>query len=856
MKSLPGIYNGKDTELSHDEALRLVNKLRVQQVELEMENDILRQGTVTSSAAIKGESARHDILNKIASDKPLAEILQSIASLVEFENPGSRVSILLLDNTGKKLINGACGNLPKFFTDAVQGYPIGPKSGSCGTAAFTRKRVIVEDITTSELWEEGRDIALKAGLMSCWSEPFFSATGRLIGTFAVYHSTISSPSENDIRTISHSADFAAVAVESKWANSALKAQRKDIDLLRTLVDRINDCVILVENETGLISDVNAQACKRLGYTRQELLSSNMAQIIAYRDANFTWADHVKRIRDAGSLVIENAYKRKDGTLFPVEVNISYLDQGYLLGIARDITDRKKAELELARASNLLQATQALAHVGGWELDLETREFYWTKEAYRIHETTEEEFHPTVDSVIASFAPDSAQFIKEHISKTAQTGESFDFEIKIVTAKNRDIWIQIKGHPIKKDGKTVKIEGAMQDITDRKEFERTLEYARDKALEASRLKSEFLTVMSHEIRTPLNGVIGMTNLILGTELSKQQKQMADVVRISGNNLMAIVNDILDFSKIEAGKLTINSAPFSLASLLNQTVRLLSPQAAEKSLDLKSELAPELERSVIGDEIRIQQIITNLIGNAIKFTDSGSVKVVVRPVDLGSKPIVRVEVIDTGIGIDSGHVPLIFDAFTQADGSNTRKYGGTGLGLAISKQLVELMGGHIGVQSGNTTGSTFWFEIELPFADSNSVRQTNESRRIESTGIRRILLVENSLPNQSDSFAQLSQLGHNVELAASTARAFACLSNNTFDAIFIDCGISKNDRLEILRGVREGRVFSVNQKLPIISLIDGNTPDESQDCREAGLHSHIVKPVDSRKLRDALANIEPR
>jgi PAS domain S-box-containing protein len=331
-----------------------------------------------------------------------------------------------------------------------------------------------------------------------------------------------------------------------------------------------------------------------------------------------------------------------------------------------------------------------------------------------------------------------------------------------------------------EGEIAHYEGTLTDISQLKQAEETLMQARDQALHVSRMKSEFLANVSHEIRTPMNGVIGMADLLSETALSSEQREYADAVRRSAHYLLNIINDILDFSKIEAGRLELEAIEFDLRESMEDVVELLADKAQEKGLDLFAEIEPRLPAHFVGDPYRIQQVVTNLVGNAIKFTHEGNVIVRVRH-EGGVKLIVEVE--DTGIGVAPEMRERLFQPFTQADGSTTRKFGGTGLGLAISRQLVELMGGVIGMRAGAERGSVFFFELPLPVSASAFSLEVNLTPVVAQRRPKALLATTN--PARTAAYrAALATLGMEVTCVGSAEEILDAARKTPYAAIVCD------------------------------------------------------------------------
>ena len=533
---------------------------------------------------------------------------------------------------------------------------------------------------------------------------------------------------------------------------------------------------------------------------------------------------------------------------------------YLRRLANALADASKAKDEIERQRTEMATMLDTLSDGVYATDLNGRITFLNVSAERyldcpaadlIRKNAHDQMHHS--------RPDGSRFPASEcpLLQVLEAGVSLEGEDYFVKRDGQFFPVAYRSKPLLDNGQVVGALVSFRDITQRKAVDEALRQAHAQALENARLKSEFLSNMSHEIRTPMNGIIGMADLLLDTPLNHEQREFTGIVRESAQSLLTIINDILDFSKIEAGKLHVEDTDYLPVRVVEGAVELMMHKARDKSLVLTSRVDPTVPARLRGDPTRLRQVLLNLIGNAVKFTEQGEVAVSVRADQSGASPLVRFEIRDTGIGMSAATLDRLFQSFSQADSSTTRKYGGTGLGLAISKQLVELMGGAIGVASEEGRGSTFWFTLPLVVSHGEDVGAAGSRGKTTAPDVTgapqrqcHVLLAEDNPTNQKVAQLQLGKLGYAVDTIGNGAAAVAAADAKSYAVILMDCQMPEMDGFEATAAIRRAELHS-GQHIPIIAMTANAMQGDRERCLAAGMDDYISKPIDPAKLAEALA-----
>ena len=524
----------------------------------------------------------------------------------------------------------------------------------------------------------------------------------------------------------------------------------------------------------------------------------------------------------------------------------------LIGSLQDITERKQREEEMETLSSRLSMALAASGVGVWEFDLDRNQFWWDEGCVRMFGNMPGDDEMTFKVWKDRVHPDDLSEVMGQIDHTIRSGEPIRFEYRILMQDGSVRHLRVNASYKQTAGGRQLVSGTNFEITNDVVTAQELDRRRVEAEAANAAKSRFLANMSHEIRTPLNGVLGMAQLLKMTHLDAKQSQFVETLQSSGRALLDLIEDVLDISKIESGMVELARSPFRLADMVRGATDVVEPTAREKGLDVSAEIDPEIPAILLGDEKRVRQVLINIIGNAVKFTDVGAVKV---RVSAAGGDRVRFDVIDNGPGIPVDRLEQVFDRFAQVDESATRKHGGTGLGLAICREIVELAGGTIGVDSAPGDGANFHFELPLPAAlagadsELSAVHAGADGEMVPG----RVLVVDDVETNRVVAAALVRNAGHAVDVAANGIEALAALETADYDVVLMDIQMPVMSGDEAIEHIRSsGEPYA---DLPIFAVTADATSGARERYMGSGATGYLSKPLDMASVDAALRSVFP-
>lgn len=825
---------------------------------------------------------QHEVANVLASasglDDAISAILQPVCQTLGWDEG----LLWVVDESVQAL---RCHSTWILSGTASDDYGIGSRqmtfttgNGLPGRVWASAKPEWISDVTCDPNFPRAA-LAKRVGFHTAAAFPVRLA-GRVHAVLEFFHHEILLEDPSLLTTFQAVADQLSQFCARKWAEESLRSSEEK---LRQGLGAANIGLWDWHTETNEVR-FSREWKSQLGYKDTEL-----------PDAFETWEDRLHPSDHARAIGYVQKYlahpdgeyqqdfrlRHKDGSYRWIEARASFVTEPTgqrvrLLGSHTDITARKQAE-EALRASELrLRCTLDVATDGLWDWNLSTKLAYYSPSWIRLLGLEDQEIplNNIVDwksRIHSEDLPWVDQALSEHLA--GQTA-SYIVEHRVRHRSGEWKWFSMRGKVVQWDEQShpLRMMGTMTDITERKLSEEALAQAaqdlekknielaeaRDKALDAAKMKAEFLATMSHEIRTPMNGVIGMTGLLLDTTLSSEQRELAETVRRSGEHLLDIINDILDFSKVEAGKLDLEGLDFDLRTTVEDAISLIGERAYSKGLELAYLVQGGVPTALRGDPGRLRQILTNLVGNAIKFTERGEVVVMIsaeatpasHPVSRASYWMLRFEVTDTGIGLTSEQRAKLFQPFTQADGSTTRKFGGTGLGLAICKQLVEMMGGQIGVNSVAGQGSTFWFTAKFDVQPEGNQAAVQPQAALKG---RRILVVDNHITTRKMLEHQLREAGILCEGVEDGDQALdhlrsAAEQGSPCDLVIMDMQLSGMDVLDVARRIKAEPRISLTC---LILQTSWGRRGDAKAAQDAGFAAYLTKPIRQSQLHECLS-----
>tara|TARA_Y100000782_G_scaffold69273_1_gene75077 strand:+ start:5477 stop:9934 length:4458 start_codon:yes stop_codon:yes gene_type:complete len=708
----------------------------------------------------------------------------------------------------------------------------------------------VDSFDTQRLSKDGRllDVAVTAS-------PIRNDQGGIVGA------------SKTVRDIS---EHKALEARLREVNSGLEAQV--VERTRDLVSSLETTrsilatammPIITIDDKGVIKTCNPASEKAFGYTSEEMIGNNVSMLMpepfASHHAQYLKAFHSSQSDRMIGINQEVVAMRRDGSVFPVQISLGRMsldDQNMVVGIISDLSDQHRQRDEITQAHDQLSLAAEAAEMGIWTWDLQSDSLEWNERMFTIYAQPKELMDQDITYELwrSRVHPDDVLDAEAQLKSAIDGTGEYHPTFRVIHPNGNVRYVQAAARVSRTpSGQAVRVTGINIDITRERQMQAELLDAKERADAASAAKSSFLANMSHEIRTPMNAVMGMLKLASQTHLTSRQRDYLEKAQGAAKALLGLLNDILDYSKIEAGKLELEQHPFELESLMRDLAVVLSGNLGDKQVEVIFDIDTNLPSVLVGDRLRLQQVLINLAGNAIKFTEQGQVVISVRCVALDQEKVkLRVGVQDSGIGIDSKQLGNIFDSFTQAEASTTRRFGGTGLGLYICSHLVELMGSELNVHSELGEGSEFWFELNLAAGDATKLKDAMPAE----TSKMRVLVVDDNEISGHVLTQTLSAIGWHAEfvnggLSAVGKIIAAAKDGAPFQVVLMDWRMPELDGIDAAKLLQS---MEGEHEAPVIIMITAYGREvlaTLQEQRQSPFSRFLTKPVTPQQLASAIA-----
>lgn len=836
---------------------------------------------------------RARVIDALGKDLPLKQLFDEVLSMVMTVNPLFQLSISVVEDG--ELRKGLAPGLSEAFWAALEGLWATAGGGPCSAAAASGEAVFAEDLPTDARWAHARGFLREYGFCSCWSNPVKDSHGRVMAVVALYNREERRPSAGEIALLRDVIELLGVALEKR----AIDQENR---LLRAAMESAAGAVVVADAKAK-ITFTNRAFAELMGASPPQLVGCRLKDCLSqtFETASLEPLFAALQVPQAwhGRFSVQRRASQPSGSCaLWLEGDVSLVsregqDTGGVLMSLRDVTQTVDLEKRQALAVEGEKAKAAAAWAMSVDAPLQERCVSALEALFQMDGLQNENgaalflAEPGQEGLsLAAYAGQlPSTFLFENSTISRGTGlvnraiEAGGFLVEdtcceigchVVQAPHGHYVVPLLAYSGEcfgalllytevfpsRDAPRVEALALIAEIITtavvRNRAEKALLISRANAEEASRAKSDFLATVSHEIRTPMNGILGFARLLLDSPMTQEQRLQTQLILDSAESLLTLINDILEFSKVESGKVSLDVRAATLAKVARESIRLLEGAAQAKGLTLSLELDPQLPKRILIDPTRLRQVLVNLVGNAIKFTPSGSVRVKLGRCVGDAGRWLSVKVSDTGIGIPQEVIPRLFEKFVQADSSTSRRFGGTGLGLAITRRLVELMGGQVGVESIQGEGSTFWCSFPLREAPASAPKSVETlAGGDEAAMAQRVLVAEDNPVNRLLIQRLLERMGCEVLMAVCGTDAVEIAKSRQVDLILMDCQMPEMDGFEATKAIRAWeQATTAVRPVPIIAVTASAFAEDAEQCRSVGMNDVLTKPFGPEELERVL------